>query len=195
MDQGSYPDWLLEAIVSKKVSDQNVGDVGDVLGLCSPKHENRKTGIFEVFPALSYDEEDENFVEAGPDTLSEENLQASIRDIKHRFARLKHKWTSAFQDVEVGHLLVTSDLTKISEVTNQLAAAMGHPLAIDGTTLTNVWQALEQINSKLQEGLAHVQDSTSYISDLVEDMSSNQSVLQDSQLMFQNAIVTVQEAI
>jgi len=92
-------------------------------------------------------------------------------------------------------LLVTSDLARISEVTNRLAASMGHPLAIDGTTFENVWQALERINSKLQEGLAHVQDSTSYISDLVEDMSSNQSVLQDSQLMFQNTITSIQETI
>jgi len=196
MEQGSYPDWLIAAATPADVPDRDVGDVGDVLGLCSPKQASTRTGIFDVFPALSYDEEDENLKRVEMETTSpEENVQASIQDFKHRFACLKQKWTSAFQDVEVGHFLVTSDLARISEVTNRLAASMGHPLAIDGTTFENVWQALERINSKLQEGLAHVQDSTSYISDLVEDMSSNQSVLQDSQLMFQNTITSIQETI
>ena len=46
---------------------------------------------------------------------------------------------------------------------------MGQPLAIDGTTFTDIWQALVQVNSKLQESLVQVQDSTSYISDIVDD--------------------------
>jgi len=70
---------------------------------------------------------------------------------------------------------------------------MGQPVSIDGMIFTNVWQALVQINSKLQEGLAQVQDSTNYISDIVEDMNSNYTVMQDSHLLLQTTISSIQD--
>jgi hypothetical protein len=84
MEQGSYPDWLIAAATPADVPDRDVGDVGDVLGLCSPKQASTRTGIFDVFPALSYDEEDENLKRVEMETTSpEENVQASIQDFKH----------------------------------------------------------------------------------------------------------------
>ena len=141
MECGSYPDWLL-AVQSEKSLDPV-----DVLSLQSPKQAAAKTGIFDVFPTLSYDEgEDVNEAESSDSVAM---IQHSIQDFRQRFARLKHKWQSALQDVEVGHLLVTNDIARLSDVTYHLVAYMGQPLAIDGTTFTNIWQALVQVNSKL----------------------------------------------
>jgi hypothetical protein len=196
MEQGSYPEWLLSVQSTPVKEDSNkpepITSTMGVLGLRSPQQAVLKTGLFDIFPALSYDEEDP-VNDAEPSSSTEETISTSIQEFCHRFARLKQKWTSAFQDVEVGHLLVTTDLAKISAATNTLLESMGQPVSIDGMTFTNVWQALVQINAKLQEGLAQVQDSTNYISDIVEDMNSNYTVMQDSHLLLQTTISSIQD--
>jgi hypothetical protein len=91
--------------------------------------------------------------------------------------------------------LVTTDLDKVSDVTNKLSSCVGHPIAIDGTLFTNIWQALSDTTTKLQEGISQIQDSTSYLSDMVEETSLNYAVIQDTQLMFQTTITSLQESI
>ncbi len=91
--------------------------------------------------------------------------------------------------------MVTTDLDKVSDVTNKLSSCVGHPIAIDGTLFTNIWQALSDTTTKLQEGISQIQDSTSYLSDMVEETSSNYAVIQDTQLMFQTTITSLQESI
>jgi len=108
---------------------------------------------------------------------------------------LKNKWTSAFQDIEVGHLLITADLDKVSVVTNTLASYVGQPMEIDGTNFSNLWQALSQINLKLQQGITQVQDSTNYLSDMLDEVATNSSVVQDAQLLLQTSISNIQETL
>jgi len=79
----------------------------DPLTLVSPKKSSDHAGIFSVFPALSYDDEVDVVAEDNS-TVTKESVLASIQEFNHRFAQLKGKWTSAFQDVEVSHLLVTA---------------------------------------------------------------------------------------
>jgi hypothetical protein len=72
------------------------------------------TGIFEVFPVLSYDDDvlsDEVDEEPTADeaVLSQTKVSKSI---KEHFENLKHKWSKAFWEVEASYLLVTSDIDK-----------------------------------------------------------------------------------
>lgn len=191
MDQGNYPDWLLAAQAESTVD--VTASLEDVLTLKSPKQAVAKTGIFGIFPALSYDDEDD--IAEDLDIDPTDRLQSSVAEFKHRFARLKHKWTSVFQDVEVGHLLITADLDKVSDVTNKLVSYVGQPIEIDGTTPANLWQALSQINVKLQEGITQVQDSTNYLSDMLDEVATNSSVVQDAQLLLQTSISSIQDTL
>lgn len=75
------------------------------------------TGIFEVFPVLSYDydvlsdkvDEEPTADEA---VLSQTKVSKSIKEFKQHFENLKHKWSKAFWEVEASYLLVTSDIDK-----------------------------------------------------------------------------------
>jgi hypothetical protein len=193
MEQGIYPEWLLSAQSLVCPNLDETATVEDVLALKWPKQASNKTGIFDIFPALSYDDDDVSLGDT--DTVGIDAVQTSIAEFKHRFSCLKQKWTTAFQDVEVGHLLVTTDLEQMSGVTNKLMEYVGLPLAIDGTLFTNVWQALSKTNIKLQEGITQVQDNTSYLSDLIEDISSNTAVIQDAQLMLQTTLASIQDTL
>jgi len=73
----------------------------DVLSLKSPKHAAFKAGIFDAIPTLSYDDDDEVSTSG-----SAEDIQRSVAEFRHRFFRLKQKWTSAFQDIEVIYWLL-----------------------------------------------------------------------------------------
>jgi len=89
MECGSYPDWLL-AVQSEKSLDPV-----DVLSLRSPKQAAAKTGIFDVFPTLSYDEgEDVNKAESSDSVAM---IQHSIQDFRQRFARLKQSGSRHFK--------------------------------------------------------------------------------------------------
>jgi hypothetical protein len=147
MERGNYPDWLLAAQASSdiKMDEMDVTVTPeDVLSLKSPKRAAFKAGIFDAIPTLLYHDDDEVSTSG-----SAEDIQHSVAEFRHQFSRLKQKWTSAFQDIEVGHLLVTTDLDKVSDVTNKLASYVGHPIAIDGTLFTNIWQALSDSTTKL----------------------------------------------
>jgi len=135
----------------------------DPLTLVSPKKSSDHAGIFSVFPALSYDDEVDVVAEDNS-TVTKESVLASIQEFNHRFARLKGKWTSAFQDVEVSHLLVTADLAKVSNATDTLASAIGTPPVIDGTTFDSVWQAILHVSSRLQHGFTSLQESITNVS-------------------------------
>jgi hypothetical protein len=195
MEQGNYPDWLLAAQLDSTAD--VTASLEDVLTLKSPKQASVRTGIFSVFPALSYNDEDDTTDDVDVDAYIEstDKIQVSIDEFKHCFARLKNKWTSAFQDIEVGHLLITADLDKVSVVTNTLASYVGQPMEIDGTNFSNLWQALSQINLRLQQGITQVQDSTNYLSDMLDEVATNSSVVQDAQLLLQTSISNIQETL
>ncbi len=63
--------------------------------------------IFATFPSLSYNNEpssEEDSV-ALTEEMTKEGVTSSIKEFRHQFTWLKQKWTSAFQHIEVSHIL------------------------------------------------------------------------------------------
>jgi hypothetical protein len=112
-----------------------------------------------------------------PLRITKEDVLISIKEFKQRFARLKHKWTSAFQDVEVSHLLVTADLAKVSAVTDTLASAIGTPSEIEGTTYSSVWQAITHMSNRLQDGFTTLQESMHVVSTDYKRLTAMQAMI------------------
>jgi hypothetical protein len=61
-----------------------------------------------------------------------------LQEFKGRFASIKTKWTKAFQKLEDNHLLVTSDISKLSEVTKRLVQEMGSPQVLENQSIRSV---------------------------------------------------------
>jgi predicted nucleic acid-binding Zn-ribbon protein len=165
LEQGVYPlDVNLPAKLEpvEELEENSHPLLHDQLDLVSPKKATEQAGIFSVFPTLSYDDDVENG--DGTDTpVTKESVRDSIKEFNHRFARLKSKWTSAFQDVEVSHLLVTADLAKVSAATDTLTSAIGAPPVIDGVTFNSVWQAILHVSGRLQDGFTSLQESMQHV--------------------------------
>jgi len=165
LEQGVFPvdgNLSVKLETVEEIEESPQPPVQERLDAVSPKKATEQTGIFSVFPTLSYDDEMEN--EDGDNTkVTKDSVLESTKEFKHRFAQLKYKWTSAFQDVEVSHLLVTADLAKVSDVTDTLASAIGTPLVIDGTNFKSVWQAMLLVSGRLQDGFTNLEESIQHV--------------------------------
>jgi hypothetical protein len=129
----------------------------------SPRWASAKTGIFEVFPSLSYEDDnvsDEESVDlsSDPDNLNSGEVTQVLKEFRSRFARLKLKWTKAFQDIEGSHLLVTSDIQKLASVARNLLVSLGSPSTVDGHHFANLWDAVLQISQTLHQNIASTKD-------------------------------------
>jgi hypothetical protein len=100
---------------------------------------------------------------------------------QQRFLSITSKWTKAFHDIEGTHLLVTSDITKLSQATNQLLANIGSsdPSAPANVTL---WDSIKMISSSLQLQLS---DQTQMVSQCLAsievDNGNTRALLQEMQ--------------
>jgi len=175
--QGNFPVWLI-CEASKKGSSVNLTEA---LQLESPVKPTEKTGMFAIFPALSYEDD----ASIGEDStmsgtlLTTEEVTTTIKDFKQRFSKIKQKWSSDFQDIEVNHLIVATDLDKLSSLTNVLSARLGtppDPSAVD-VPVVNVWQTLTHMYTKVQHGLTHTLSLVQVNTENLEDLSSNYATL------------------
>ncbi len=105
-----------------------------------------KVGLFDTFPALSYDKEDdlEEMFQmlssaGGENTLESEVTHKILKEFHKRFISIKTKWTKAFHDIEGSHLMVASDILKLSRATNNLAQNIGIPINMEDKPFTSVW--------------------------------------------------------
>jgi len=149
IEQGNLPDWLLLEAPAKSPPE----DLTEDLQLESPVNAAEKTGIFNVFPALSYDDDALSGADSSASDvlLTTEEVTSSIRDFRQHFAMIKKKWTSVFQELEANHMMVATDLVKLSYSTNVLTARIGSPpdpSTVD-VPIINVWHTLTQIYLKV----------------------------------------------
>jgi hypothetical protein len=177
ISDGFFPEWLEdETSVKSHVSAEATAKPDQVLlQLQSPKVAEQKTGIFDIFPSLSYEDESvgDKSNEDEPDPMDE--ISQSMKEFKHRFSRIKEKWTSALQDIEVSHLLVTSDIDRLGKMVQD---QLGTATPLNGTVFANVWEALTHVASTLQQGLHGAHDSIRNLTDKVEEIMTNQIVWQ-----------------
>ncbi len=184
IELGNLPDWLIVVTSPEPegvVTTSRMSDGKGLLDLESPKRAAEKTGLFTIFPSLSYDDydssEDEEVVDRA---MTSEEVTFSIKEFRTRFAKLKQKWTSVFQDIEASHLMVTTDLDKLSTTSAVLATKMGSPP--DPATLdfpiASVWQAITQMYIKIQHHLASTMSTVQNHSETVEELSTNVVTLQ-----------------
>jgi hypothetical protein len=162
------------------------------LDLKSPAKAAERTGIFSLFPTLSYEDDESDEISQEDVKVPKEDVLLAIKEFKLRFDRLKTKRSSAFQDVEVSHLLVTSDLAKVSSVTENLASAIGTPVDIEGVTYNSVWQAILQMSSRLQDSVTTLKDSIHNVSIDYNHLTSTQGTLN---IQFQQTVASVQDTL
>jgi hypothetical protein len=112
-------------------------------------------GIFKVFPMLSYDEDDA-VAEAlattegdGGTNTSQNAINQVLYDFQQQFLSIKSKWTKAFQDIEGTHLLVTADIAKLVEPTQQLLLCIGSSELSDGSHMS-LKENIRSLASSLQ---------------------------------------------
>jgi hypothetical protein len=106
IELGNLPDWLIVPALTDPVSVDTTNMLNnekELLDLESPKRAAEKTGMFTVFPSLSYEDYD-----------SSEDEE-------------KQKWASVFQDIEANHLMVATDLDKLLLTSTALSAMLGSP--------------------------------------------------------------------
>jgi len=163
--------------------------------LASPGAAEQKTGIFGVFPSLSYEDDNISVAdasEASGDALERgtiTEISATMKEFKHRFNRIKTKWTAAFQDIEVGHLLVTSDIERLGTL---VQTQLGKGIAIDGTNHTNVWEALSHVASSMQQGVDSAHQSLRTLADKLDDIVTSQMIWQTDT---ETQLVSLQETL
>jgi len=113
----------------------------------------------------------------------------TIKDFKHRFRRLKEKWSSAFQDTENGHLMVTTDIERLGSL---VQSQLGNGTSIEGTTHTNVWEALAHVASTMQHGMEATHLSVRTLADKLDDVITNHVVWQTD---FESQVVSVKDTL
>jgi len=190
LEQGVQPTLVTHSPKMETVKEVEEESEGKMDIKLTPKFPDQ-TGIFSVFPTLSYDDDAEDL---SPEIskITKEDVLLSIREFKKRFARLKMKWSSAFQDVEVSHMLVTADLAKVAKVQDTLALAIGTPSAIEGTTYNSVWQAITHMSNRLHEGFTTVQETLQLASMDHDRLSSAQSTINSQ---YQHMLSSIQDTL
>ncbi len=181
---GTIPDWLKPTpfvTPSSQPSGQTESNLQ--LEVKSPKAATTKAGIFDIFPALSYEDDNSSDDEASDDggIYSKEEISKTLKDFRSRFSRLKLKWSQAFRDIESSHLLVTSDIAKIVTASKDLAAKVGSPCAIEGGSLQNLWQAFVHFSNKLQTNLSQSHEAIANLSNKNADLHLTLDEVQDAQ--------------
>jgi hypothetical protein len=154
VESGDSSNWFPGVIEYSSI--QETGKASPRVELMSPKAAKQKTGIFGSFPALSYEDDNasdsETSVTSGmtPNWQTMSEMMTTLKDFKHRFQRIKAKGSSAFQDIEVGHLMVTTDIERLGTL---VQAQLGKNTSVEGMSHTNVWEALAHVASSMQQGM------------------------------------------
>jgi len=177
VEKGELAPWFPGDLVLKDMATETQipSQVVDFT-LASPRAADLKTGVFGIFPALSYEDDhaSNSDREDEQDNMSFGEVISTVKDFKHRFGRIKNKWTSAFQDIKVGHLMVTSDIERLGKL---IQDHLGVPS--QGTVShTNVWEALAYVASTMQQGLESAHLSLTSFSEKFDDIVSNQMIWQ-----------------
>jgi hypothetical protein len=196
IDQGEFPDWMP---VDTHMKSPPLEVLMEDLQLESPGKAIAKAGIFKVFPSLSYEDDASSGAESADShqVLTTEEVTTSIREFKQRFAKIKRKWTAVFQDLEANHLMVATDLDKLSSSTNVLSARIGSPPdsgTIDIPVL-NVWHSLTHMYSKVQHGLSNALKLIQVNSESLEDLSTNYVSIHATYDTLSQSMTKVQEVL
>jgi len=194
IDNGDGSNWFPSDIAS--IADR-VPEKSEVsqFKLSSPTAAAQNTGLFGIFPALSYEDENVSDSETSATSGTSPNRQTmsemivTLNDFKHRFRRLKEKWSSAFQDIEVGHLMVTTDIERLGSL---VQSQLGNGTSIEGTTHTNVWEALAHVASTMQHGMEATHLSVRTLADKLDDVITNHVVWQTD---FESQVVSVKDTL
>jgi len=179
VESGDSSNWFPDVIESS--STHETGKASPWVELMSPKAAEQKTGIFGFFSALSYEDDNasdsESSVTSGmtPHRQTMSEMMTTLKDFKHRFKRIKAKWSSAFQDIEVGHLMVTTDIERLGTL---VQAQLGRNTSVEGTSHTNVWEALAHAASSMQQGMESVHQSVRTLANKLDDVITNHVIWQ-----------------
>ncbi len=129
LNQGSKPDWLL-AVPQNSTADvldrTSILVPTDMEELLSPKYATKDSGIFALFPKLSFGS-DLDGEEVFESELTTDAIQNLLKEYQRRFINLKTKWTQTFLEVEASHALVVKDLALLHNSSLQLKEIVGSP--------------------------------------------------------------------
>jgi len=199
-DMGIIPDWLPSKDSSSEEPKLTPLVSSQDLAVLSPVHATERVGLFDRFPTLSYDEDssldDDDDGQSPRQDFTMTDVRQTPQDFKNRFASIKTKWTKTFQELEGNHLLITSDISKLSDVTRRLVQEIGSPGSIpisEDCNICSIWQALQVLSTTARQHFHSTHDTLAGIVSNSEVLSQGVEDLQQEFLSFTQTIKQVQD--
>lgn len=193
VQNGIYPEWLQGEEPSTEAGDIQeeimVDDGMKGVQVQTPTQADVKVGLFDSFPALSYDEEDDleatfqmTSLAEGEKALESEATHKILKEFHKRFISIKTKWTKAFHDIEGSHLMVASDISKRSRATNSLAQNIGTPITTGDKSFTSVWGGINHVMTMIHTQISELAVNTAARFDNVsKEQAETRLLLSDTQ--------------
>jgi hypothetical protein len=87
-----------------------------------------------------------------PDALSQENLQDSLGALESKVDKANAAILGLHRDFCAINNIITEDLIKLDQrLKGRLKSSIGRPLAMDHVLVTNVWDVLAQLDTRVSE--------------------------------------------
>jgi hypothetical protein len=146
INAGEFPEWLLdkEDVNFQENEQDNISNKEPAMDLLSPVACERKQGIFDIVPSLSFDSASSD--KSLESCVVEASLEDKVATLDVHLRRLRDKLVRPFNDIEASYVTLVGDMNKINSRVKELFTSIGAASLIRGKNYNTIWGAVQAIS-------------------------------------------------